>query len=237
MNLLIVDDEMLEVTVIEKMIDRQKTGIDEIYKAYSMEQAVKVFNSHNIDILLSDVEMPKGSGHKLVRWVREQKKPVVVIFLTSHAVFRYAREAITLGVKEYLLKPVEKEVLEASLAKAVQEAKPFQEKQMPKIIRQLKEYIVKNIDREITRKELAAHIYVHPDYLSHLFKEKTGMSVSDYITDVRIEHAKMLLIATEDPISEIASKSGYADTAYFGKVFKKYTQMTPKEYRKTGNGQ
>lgn len=235
MNLLIVDDEMLEVTVIEKMIDRHKLGIDEIYKAYSMEQAVKVFSSYNVDILLSDVEMPKGSGHKLVKWVRVQEKPVVVIFLTSHAVFHYAKEAITLGVTDYLLKPVEKDVLETALAAAVKKAKPFQEKQTPKMIRQLKAYIVNHIDREITRKELAEQIYVHPDYLSHVFKEKTGMSVSDYITNVRIDHAKTLLLTTEDSISEIASKSGYADTTYFGRVFKKQTTMTPKEYRKTGN--
>ena len=175
MNLLIVDDEMLEVTVIEKMIDRHKLGIDEIYKAYSMEQAVKMFSFYDIDILLSDVEMPKGSGHKLVKWVRSQNRPVVAIFLTSHAVFRYAQEAISLGVTEYLLKPVEKDTLETALVAAVQKASPFQEKQGSKMIRQLKDYIVRNIDREISRKELAAQIYVHPDYLSHVFKEKTGM--------------------------------------------------------------
>lgn len=48
MNLLIVDDEMLEVAVIETMIDKKKLGIDEIYKAYSMNQAVEIIQSHEI---------------------------------------------------------------------------------------------------------------------------------------------------------------------------------------------
>lgn len=234
MNLLIVDDEILEVAVIEKMIDREALGIDEIYKAYSASQAEEIMQSHEISILLSDIEMPKGSGHKLVEWVREQKLDVVPIFLTSHAVFDYVKRAMSLKVNEYLLKPVDKEELERALKAAVELARPFQKEKSPDIIKRVKAYIAENLGREISRGELAEAVYLHPDYLSHFFKEKTGMSISTYIANVRMERAKTLLLATEKPVSEVAIESGYGNTAYFTKMFKRAAGMTPTEYRRAG---
>lgn len=234
MNLLIVDDEVLEVAVIEKMIDKKELGIDEIYKAYSMNQAIEIMQSYDISILLSDIEMPKGSGHRLVEWVREQNLNIIPIFLTSHAVFNYVKKAMSLKVNEYLLKPVNKEELENALKAAVELAKPFQVKKVPETISRVKAYIEENLSREISRNELAAAVYLHPDYLSHFFKEKTGMSISDYIADVRIEHAKNQLLTTEKPVSAIAFESGYSNMAYFSKIFKRATGLTPTEYRKKG---
>lgn len=118
MNLLIVDDEMLEVTVIEKMIDTKALGIEQIFKAYSMNQAITVLEKENVAILLTDIEMPKGSGIRLAEWVKEQDIPLIVIFLTSHAVFDYAKKAVELEVKQYLLKPVRKEELIKTLQDA-----------------------------------------------------------------------------------------------------------------------
>ena len=118
MNLLIVDDEMLEVTVIEKMIDTKALGIEQIFKAYSVNQAITVLEKENVAILLTDIEMPKGSGIRLAEWVKEQDIPLIVIFLTSHAVFDYAKKAVELEVKQYLLKPVRKEELIKTLQDA-----------------------------------------------------------------------------------------------------------------------
>lgn len=234
MNLLIVDDEMLEVAVIETMIDKKKLGIDEIYKAYSMNQAVEIIQSHEISILLSDIEMPKGNGLRLIEWVRMQALDIIPIFLTSHAVFDYAKKALSLRVTEYLLKPVEQNELERALTEAVKLARPFQVKKSPEIISHVKAYIEENLDCEISRTEIAEAVHLHPDYLSHFFKEKTGLSISDYINEVRMEHAKTLLLTTEDPVSSIAFQSGYTNIAYFSKIFKRATGMTPTKYRQTG---
>lgn len=74
---------------------------------------------------------------------------------------------------------------------------------------------------------------MNPDYLSKLFKKNTGSSLMDYVTKVRIERAKELLERTVLTISEIAIETGYSNTAYFTKMFKKYTNgVTPREYRK-----
>ena len=257
MNLLIVDDEMLEVTVIEKMIDTKALGIEQIFKAYSMNQAITVLEKENVAILLTDIEMPKGSGIRLAEWVKEQDIPLIVIFLTSHAVFDYAKKAVELEVKQYLLKPVRKEELIKTLQdaregyqKMIQQQSYEQQKssagirnvnpedlldekgKMTELIDQVKDYIADHLDEELKRTDLAAMIYLHPDYLSHVFKDETGMSLSEYITRKRIDYAMMLLEKTNRSVSDIAAKCGYASLAYFTKTFKRIIGMSPKGYRK-----
>lgn len=241
MNILIVDDEILEVQIIQKMINREAFTIEEIYTAYSMKQAMEILAEKKISILLSDIEMPKGSGHDLIEWVRKQNIPVVSIFLTSHAQFTYAREAIRLGVSGYILKPVIKSDLEESLTAAIElmnKMKPKEsetvEEDIPGIIKEVKKYIEKNMNSELSRNDLAAMVFLHPDYLSHIFKEKVGISISDYIIKIRMQKAEQLLLNTKEQISEIAAKTGYANTGYFSKLFKRETKLTPKEYRKNG---
>ncbi len=241
MNLLIVDDERLEVDVIEKLVNKEETGIEEIYTAYSMNQAMEVIRTNQVDILLTDIEMPKGSGHRLVEWVRSEEWKIVPIFLTSHAVFDYAQQALTLRVNAYLLKPIETDELNHALKKAIEEhlkSYPREEndtiKKIPEIINQVQNYIQNHLNNELSRTELAAQVYLHPDYLSHMFKDKTGMSISDYIMKARMDHACELLRGTEKQVSEIAMESGYGSIAYFTQIFKRIKGMTPSEYRRRG---
>ena len=97
----------------------------------------------------------------------------------------------------------------------------------------IKTYIETHFKEELTRESLASEVFMNPDYLSKLFKKNTGSSLMDYVTKVRIERAKELLERTVLTISEIAIETGYSNTAYFTKMFKKYTNgVTPREYRK-----
>lgn len=115
MNILIVDDEKLAVEVIKNMIQWESYGIGSVYTAYSMKQAVEAMERHQISILLCDIEMPKGSGLEVAAWIQEQKLDIKIIFLTSHALFQYASQAIKYGVSDYLLKPVVPEELEQAI--------------------------------------------------------------------------------------------------------------------------
>ena len=121
MNLLIVDDERMETEIIEKLIDRERFPCAGVYTAQNMEDAVRILRKYPVGIMLCDIEMPQGSGLELTKWVRENGMDVEVIFLTGHAEFTYATEALRLGAVDYLLKPVEQEqfssVLDAVLEK------------------------------------------------------------------------------------------------------------------------
>ena len=69
------------------------------------------------------------------------------------------------------------------------------------------------------------------DYVSRIYRQATGMQLSEYITQVRMEEARRLLKTTTDPIGEIACKVGYFNVAYFSRVFRIRNGETPQEYR------
>ena len=82
-------------------------------------------------------------------------------------------------------------------------------------------------------KEYAAMFFLHPNYFSNLIKEKTGRSACEWIELRTVEEAKYLLKTTNNSIAEIAYKLTYNDASNFTKFFKKFTNMTPGEYRKS----
>ena len=86
--------------------------------------------------------------------------------------------------------------------------------------------------RNLSLEEVAGNVHVSPYYLSHLFREKLGVTFVEYVTGVRMEMAKNYLLHTRMPIAAIAEKLGYDDAGYFGKVFRKYTGVTPKNFRR-----
>uniref|UniRef100_UPI004029A9C0 response regulator n=1 Tax=Roseburia inulinivorans TaxID=360807 RepID=UPI004029A9C0 len=117
MKLLLVDDERYVIESIKKNICWERTGITEIYTAFTMKQAQEIITAVKMDIIISDIVMPAATGFDLVQWVREQNFRIQVIFLTSYAEFDYARRAIQLESVEYLLKPIDFEKLEEALKK------------------------------------------------------------------------------------------------------------------------
>lgn len=119
MNILIVDDEASSVEGIAVSLNWAEIGIEGVYKAYSMQQAQEIFRKTDIDILLCDIEMPKGTGIELVEWVRESGYSPVCIFLTCFSRFDYASSAIRLKIFDYVLKPCEYKALHQLLVKAV----------------------------------------------------------------------------------------------------------------------
>jgi two-component system response regulator YesN len=93
-------------------------------------------------------------------------------------------------------------------------------------------YINQHYDQDLTVKFLAQHVALDENYLSTLFKKKTGNSLIHYIQSVRIEKAKTYLENTDWPVSEIGVKVGFVNDSYFIKIFKRWTQVTPTQYRK-----
>ncbi len=100
------------------------------------------------------------------------------------------------------------------------------------IVEKLKQYIQSHIDRPLTRKELSDFIYLSPDHITHLFREKTGISLIEYINTLKMEKAAALLAETNMPVGLISSRVGFTSFSYFSKMFKKKTGLSPVEYRK-----
>lgn len=118
MNILLVDDEALSVDGIAASLDWDALQISGVLKAYSMEQAQALFREKTVDIMVCDIEMPKGTGIELLEWVRANGYSTVCIFLTCYSKFEYASRAIQLQVFEYVLKPAEYALLQDTIARA-----------------------------------------------------------------------------------------------------------------------
>lgn len=99
-------------------------------------------------------------------------------------------------------------------------------------ITRVTEYINAHLSDAITLEEVAHAVYLTPSYLSEYFKTKTGTNFKDYVLSRRMERGTELLRRSSCRIQEVASQCGYADFKHFCKVFKKYTGVTPTEFRR-----
>ncbi|MGZ7442216.1 response regulator [Paenibacillus sp. TH7-28] len=99
------------------------------------------------------------------------------------------------------------------------------------IIEKAKKFIIEQHRTDLKASEVASWLKITPSYFSYIFKQSTGKGFTEYMNEMRIEHAKALLATTHDKVFEIADKVGYKEYKYFVSVFKSYTGMTPKEYR------
>ncbi len=94
-----------------------------------------------------------------------------------------------------------------------------------------------NYAQNLSLEDICSELSISKNYFSYVFKRETGMNLWDYLTRIRLAHAKKLLAETDMRNYEIAFKVGYDNPSYFSKLFKKYENMTPGEYRdrETGN--
>ncbi len=118
MKLLIVDDDPDIVSVIQDTIDWSALGFDEVFCAYHFDGA-KPFLQRRVDVVICDVEMPRGSGLDLIRWARAQGIESEFIFLTCHDSFSFVQDAMRERAHAYVLKPFKPEELVQEVLKAV----------------------------------------------------------------------------------------------------------------------
>ncbi|HUC91522.1 MAG TPA: response regulator [Paenibacillus sp.] len=95
-----------------------------------------------------------------------------------------------------------------------------------------KAWIKDNLNRKLSIKSISDQVYMNPTYFCEVFKKQTGKTVLDYITDVRLEKARQLLLETDMKIGKISELLGYQDTKYFSRLFKQKWGRLPSEYKR-----
>ena len=103
-------------------------------------------------------------------------------------------------------------------------------------ISKIRLYIEKNYYKDLSLELLSSFFYLNRSYLSHLFKSRTGQNFVDYLNDVRIEKAKLLLMNSDKKMYQIAKATGYDNIKYFFRIFKKKTGVTPEQWKITHQG-
>lgn len=255
MKLLIVNDEILTAETMKEDIPWEKYGIDKVFTAYDANAGKICIENNPIDIMLCDIEMPGENGLALLRWVREKKEGIECVFLTCHASFAYAQEAISLGCQDYILIPAKYEEIGATIQrvgerlKSQREAARYQEygkymlqekmrqeeeagKLPPeKVVEEVSACIIKNLmNSELSVDRLAERFHFHPVYLNRMFKKEKGLSVSQFIINERMKMAASLLESGRYTANEVAEKVGYIHYTNFYNMFKKYYGISPTQY-------
>lgn len=96
----------------------------------------------------------------------------------------------------------------------------------------IRQYIDTHFREDVTRDFLAKMFYISPNYLSHLFQREGKIGLNEYLNQIRLEYAKSLLKNYDLNVKEIAHASGFKDSNYFCRIFRKKTERSPTEYRR-----
>lgn len=256
-TILIVDDEPRSREGMKKILRVWAAGQYEILTASSGGAALQILEETPVELMITDIRMPEISGLALVSELRKknmQRQPSVIL-VSGYAQFEYAQEALRLSVVDYLLKPIGRDKLIASVEDALkvveeQEDIVYMRKMAdPKLmairdeeavlsdpIRKAMHYVEMHIEEAISQQEVAAHVHLNGSYFSSLFKEQCQMNFSEYVTRRKLQKAKELLLKTNLTIVEVACRTGYQRVKYFNKLFKEYEGMSPGQYRSIRNG-
>jgi len=132
-NLLIADDEQLERRAIKNIVSERLKGVFDIYEAKNGREAIEIADKIRPEVIIMDIRMPGINGIEAIKEIRRFHKEGYFIILTAYDYFWYAKEAIEVDVKEYLLKPLKRDELIEKLegaVKSVEETRKKRNKEM-----------------------------------------------------------------------------------------------------------
>jgi len=151
-----------------------------------------------------------------------------------------SQDQATVGLAERLLEslrglpgdgPLAIESLTAEILSAVVGRARPRDRRMPKWLRDVQDLVDADVTRTPSLGALAAAVGVHPVYLAETFRRFRGCSVGEYARRRRLELARHQLSERHRPLSQIAAEAGFADQSHFTRTFKRFTGLTPRQYR------
>ncbi|WP_051353203.1 response regulator transcription factor [Thalassobacillus devorans] len=234
MKVLVADDEQLERKVLKLIIKKENLDISQVYTAENGAEAIKQVRKESIDLLLMDIKMPVMDGLMAAKIIKRDFPDCRIIFLTAYDEFDFAYQSIKLGVEDYLLKPAQPSEVKKALMKYIPEANhplPITLEDSCSHVQSVINYIEENLHLNISIETLAEFVHLSSQYLSRLFKQETGFTITQYITIKRLDKAKEYLRSNQNTVMEISEKCGFTDSNYFARVFKKYEGITPTQYQ------
>ena len=147
-TLLVVEDEKLIRQGIVAMIRRSSVPVEEILECRNGEEALEILRKQRVDVMFTDIRMPKMDGLTLVNKMEELSQKPVVIVLSGYDEFSYAVEMMKHGVRDYILKPIKRETIEQlleNLERELSETRETEEEEERCFLNQLR-YLMMNAE-------------------------------------------------------------------------------------------
>lgn len=242
MRILIAEDEQRARRGLKNLILSISDEYEIAAEASDGKQALEVMQIVKPDVVFTDLRMPYMGGLELIKAAKAAEMKAKFVIVSAYEDFDVARQAISLGVSEYLVKPIiydeVKELLErlkseksgsesrssGSLKEKYPDAHP--------LVRKSLNFIEAGYASKISQKELAENLGVSQEYLCYLFNKDVGMNFSRFIRSYRIDMAKRLLLSDAVPREEVPYSVGFSDGKYFNKVFREIAGVSVSEFLK-----
>lgn len=242
LRVVLVDDEIIIREGFKKLFDWEAHDCEVVGEAADGMEAIAQIDRLKPDIVIMDINIPILNGLKVIQTCRARYSDMAFIIVSGYDDFSYCREALRLQITDYILKPVNYEEFGSSIdrlkialfEKKTAETSNDHAADVPeeRTITGITRYLQNHLSEEISLNILSDEFHLNAQYISQLFKNEIGVNFLSYLTNIRMEHAKKLLISTDLSIGEISEQSGYGDYRVFTKAFKKSTGSTPSQYRR-----
>lgn len=263
----IVDDEPIVRMGLKNLVPWESLGFTVVCDAQNGQEALDQYYSHNIDLVISDIEMPIMNGLEYIRHLRENSHSTEIVILTAYEEFEYAKTAIQHNVTDYILKPIDVDQIIDTLRKVKDnlekkksveqllksnnqlaenknlsepvikwlESSSISDEMRGKniVVKQAYQYVIEHVDDKISLTQISDTLGISKNYFCSLFKQETGENFLNFVSRMKIQRAKTLLAGENKRVYEVCDYLGYSDVTYFTKLFKKYVNMSPNEYKKT----
>lgn len=236
-KVLVVEDENLIRRGLVYQVDWTEVNCIVAGEAATGAEGLEKIKTLHPDIVITDIRMPDMDGLEMLRQGRSQCRFSAII-LSGYSQFEYAREAIHLGVAEYLLKPVDIGELKRCLLSIGREEKPadMQPQEVPEIepgavknkyVAIMLQYIREHYAEPISLTDLSQELDISCTHLNAKFKEELGDTFHSFLNAYRVRRAVELQKQGKYKLHEIAEMVGFSDYKYFNRVFKKHTGYSP----------
>lgn len=257
-KVIVIEDETLTRRGLVLTMPWSEHSCEVIGEAGDGKEGMELARQLQPDIIITDINMPGIDGLTMIEQLKETTPAEFIIF-SGYSDFGYAKQAIKLGVHGYLLKPVDDDEFLQVLDETIESLE--KNRQYDRMLRELDrldqtdartffaaaekssgtykdkyvadaaEYIRDHYAEDVTLRSVSEHLNMSESNLAKVFRSNTGYSFLEYLTMYRIGKAVRLIEQGERRTYEVANMVGYQDTKYFSRLFRKFTGMTPSEYR------
>ncbi|MBS6509563.1 MAG: response regulator [Paraclostridium bifermentans] len=248
LDIIVVEDEAPIRDWIAYTISNISNEFNVLASASNGKEAYELALNLKPKVIISDIKMPIMGGIELTKKIKEVFPHIYVILLTNYAEFSYAKEAISCGVYEYLVKSdIRPKELKEILDKVNESVKELEKNKISRLqkestlseskdgysktIKKSIDYIHKNYKQHISLQDISNYVFLSHEYFSRLFKEEVGENFSSYLTNYRMKKAESLIKNTDMKISQIAIEVGYTNASYFSRSYKKFKGISPEDDR------